>query len=72
MQLKARHRREVVEEILDIQIFSLMNMLLKQQLKTISDDMRDVDYQYSLSEEKIVLQEKYIADVEQNREKLIK
>ena len=28
MQLKARHRREVVEEILDIQIFSLMNMLL--------------------------------------------
>ena len=32
MQLKARHRREVVEEILDIQIFSLMNMLLKQKL----------------------------------------
>ena len=72
MQLKARHRREVVEEILDIQIFSLMNMLLKQKLKTISDDMRDVDYQYSLSQEKIALQEKYIADVEQNREKLIK
>ena len=37
MQLKARHRREVVEEILDIQIFSLMNMLLKQKLKTIDD-----------------------------------
>jgi len=72
MQLKSKHRREVVEEILDIQIFSLMNMLLKQQLKTISDDMRDVDYQYSLSQEKIALQEKYIADVEQNREKLIK
>ena len=72
MQLKSKHRREVVEEILDIQIFSLMNMLLKQQLKTISDDMREVDYQYSLSEEKIALQEKYIADVEQNREKLIK
>jgi len=72
MQLKSKHRREVVEEILDIQIFSLMNMLLKQQLKTISDDMREVDYQYSLSQEKIALQEKYIADVEQNREKLIK
>ena len=43
MQLKARHRREVVEEILDIQIFSLMNMLLKQQLKTIEDDIKDVD-----------------------------
>ena len=35
MQLKARQRREVVEDILDIQIFSLMNMLLKQKLKTI-------------------------------------
>ena len=33
MQLKSKHRREVVEEILDIQIFSLMNMLLKQKLK---------------------------------------
>ena len=32
MQLRARHRREVVEEILDIQIFSLMNMLLKLSL----------------------------------------
>ena len=48
MQLKARHRREVVEEILDIQIFSLMNMLLKQKLKTISEDIRDIDYQYCL------------------------
>ena len=33
MQLKSRYRREVVEEILDIQIFSLMNMLLKKNLK---------------------------------------
>ena len=44
MQLKARHRREVVEEILDIQIFSLMNMLLKQKLKGISEEHRDVMY----------------------------
>jgi DNA repair exonuclease SbcCD ATPase subunit len=72
MQLKSNHRREVVEEILDIQIFSLMNMLLKQKLKTISDDMREVDYHYSLTGEKISLQENYIADVEQNREKIIR
>ena len=71
MQLKSRHRREVVEEILDIQIFSLMNMLLRTQLKTIVDDIREADYHYSLTGEKIALQEKYIADVEQNREKII-
>jgi len=72
MQLKSKHRREVVEEILDIQIFSLMNMLLKQQLKTISDDMREVDYQHKLTAEKIILQEKYIDEMFMHKENLIK
>ena len=40
MQLKARQRREVVEDILDIQIFSLMNFILKQRLKSIAEDQR--------------------------------
>jgi len=71
MQLKSKQRREVVEEILDIQIFSLMNMILKTQLKTIVDDMRDVDYQYNLTAEKITLQEKYIDEMFMHREKLI-
>jgi DNA repair exonuclease SbcCD ATPase subunit len=72
MQLKSKHRREVVEEILDIQIFSLMNMLLKQQLKTISDDMREVDYKFSLTTEKVTLQEKYIDEMFMHKENLIK
>ena len=71
MQLKARHRREVVEEILDIQIFSLMNMLLKQKLKTIDDDFKDVEYKIALSSEKIELKEKYIEDIKENKRKLL-
>ena len=71
MQLKARHRREVVEEILDIQIFSLMNMLLKQKLKTIDDDLKDVDYKIALSSEKIELKEKYIENIKENKRKLL-
>ena len=71
MQLKARHRREVVEEILDIQIFSLMNMLLKQKLKSIAEHQRDVNYQIELTSEKINLQKKYIDDVKKNKDKLI-
>ena len=71
MQLKARHRREVVEEILDIQIFSLMNMLLKQRLKTIFDDIRDIDYQLELTTEKIQLQKQYIENVKKNKDKVI-
>ena len=72
MQLKSKHRREVVEEILDIQIFSLMNMLLKQQLKTISDDMREADYKFNLTTEKVGLQEKYIDEMFMHKENLIK
>ena len=71
MQLRARHRREVVEEILDIQIFSLMNMLLKQKLKTIIENQRDNNYQHDLTTEKIELQKKYIEDIEKNKDKLI-
>ena len=71
MQLKARHRREVVEEILDIQIFSLMNMLLRQKLKGIAEDTRDAEYQYDLTAEKVSLQEKYIDEVKQNKDKVI-
>ncbi len=72
MQLKARHRREVVEEILDIQIFSLMNILLKQKLKNIAENIRDINYRLDLTGEKIVLQEKYINDVKKNKNKIIK
>ena len=72
MQLRARHRREVVEVILDIQIFSLMNMLLKQKLRSIAEDTRNIDYQYDLTTEKITLQEKYIDEVKQNKDKLMK
>ena len=71
MQLRARHRREVVEEILDIQIFSLMNMILKQKLKTIDTDYRDFDYKESLTKEKLTLKKKYIQDIQDNRKKLI-
>jgi len=71
MQLRARHRREVVEEILDIQIFSLMNMILKQKLKTIDTDHREFDYKESLTKEKLTLKKKYIQDIQDNRKKLI-
>ena len=72
MQLKARHRREVVEEILDIQIFSLMNMLLKLKLKDLQEELVSTDNRYELTTEKISLQENYIDDLKKNKDKLIK
>jgi len=72
MQLRARHRREVVEEILDIQIFSLMNMLLKLKLRDIANDIKNTEYQYELTREKIALHKKYIEDMKKNKKEFIK
>ena len=71
MQLRARHRREVVEEILDIQIFSLMNMLLKMKLRDIANDIKNTEYQYELTREKIALHKKYIEDMKKNKNEFI-
>ncbi len=71
MQLKARHRREVVNEILDIQIFSIMNLLMRERIKKTTADLRENEYQHDLASEKITMQEKYIEDTKKNKKKLI-
>ena len=71
MQLKARFRREVVEDLLDIKIFSMMNMLLKQRLKDLVVELQEVDYNYKLSGEKIIMQESYIEDIKKNKDLII-
>ena len=50
---------------------SLMNMLLKQKLKTIQEHQRDANYNLDLTTEKIELQNKYIDNVKKNKDKLI-
>ena len=53
MQLSAAARREVIEEILDIKIFSSMNALLKDEVSQTRNTIRDVEYDRQLVEEKI-------------------
>ena len=72
MQLKAKFRREVVEDLLDIKIFSLMNMLLKQRLKDLVIELQEVEYNYKLSGEKITMQESYIENIKNNAGIIIK
>ena len=72
MQLKSMHRREVVEEILDIKIFSTMNVLLKQKMKSVVEELREIEYQYDIISEKISLQENYIDDIQKNKDDIIK
>jgi len=72
MQLKAKFRREVVEDLLDIKIFSTMNILLKQRLKDLVVELQEVEYNYKLSNEKITMQEAYIEDIKNNADIIIK
>ena len=71
MQLKARFRREVVEDLLDIKIFSLMNVLLKQRLKDLVTELQEVEYNYKLSGEKITMQSTHIENIKNNASVII-
>ena len=71
MQLSTKARREVVEDILDIKIFSLMNFLLKNKNKSLQEDIRDVEYNFDLTREKVSLQEKFIEEVVNNKSAII-
>ena len=71
MQLSTNHRREIVEDILDIKIFSTMNMLLKQNYKTISGEMGELELEENLYRSKQELEETHLGKIEQDAEKRI-
>lgn len=60
MQLPAHHRREVIEDLLDIGIFTKMNTVLKDKLLTIKNEINYVKTQIGIAEEKIGLQKNHI------------
>lgn len=64
MQLPAWSRRAVIEDLLDIQIFSKMNMLLKERNSKIRDELIDINHQIDLYKTKMESQEKYIKDLQ--------
>jgi DNA repair exonuclease SbcCD ATPase subunit len=72
MQLSAAHRREIIEDLLDIQIFSTMNVLLKDKLSVNKIRATDVDYIIKASADKIELYKKHIVELQQNNDDLIK
>ena len=71
MQLPSQHRREVIEDLLDIEIFSTMNTLLKDRSAANKNALMETNYSINLAEEKIDMQEKYIADLKNNNDKRI-
>lgn len=60
MQLPAAHRREIIEDLLDLQIFSTMNVLLKDRIAKNKSDISDNRYAITLCKEKIDMQERLL------------
>ena len=73
MRLPTVQRREIIEDILDIQVFSTMNLLLRDKTRENNEEIKEFDYQIHLLEEKIDLQKKYMFDMEKrNKEEVDK
>ena len=72
MQLPAHSRREVIEDLLDIQIFTTMNNILKEKAATNKGAITEVDYQINLIDNKIELTQKHIDSLKTNNDHLIK
>ena len=66
MQLSTAHRREIVEDLLDIKVFSSMNTLLKEKIKLLRDKQRDIEMKRESTFEKIEMQESFIKTLETN------
>lgn len=63
MQLSAQHRRDVIEDLLDIGVFSKMNSLIKEKNSILKGAIREIDYKIDIQKNKIEVQKKYISDV---------
>ena len=64
MQLSAQHRRDVIEDLLDINVFSKMNSLLKEKVSALKEQIRNISHNIEVAKTKIISQKKYIKDIE--------
>ena len=64
MQLSSGHRRGVIEDLLDINVFSKMNIILREQTTKLKDELKDLNYKIDISTNKIETQKKYIEDIQ--------
>ena len=64
MQLTCANRREVIEDLLDIRIFSLMNNLLKDKIRTHKDQVKSFDLKKETLKDKMKMQQNFIDELE--------
>jgi DNA repair exonuclease SbcCD ATPase subunit len=72
MQLSASDRRSIIEDLLDIQIFSTMNGLVKDKLSINKEETSSKKYEIDLTQQKYDLQKLHLDQLKQNNEDKVK
>ena len=71
MQLPPFVRREIIEDILDIQIFTTMNTVLRDKMNELKDSLHDADSKLEVLKQKATIQKEYVDTLEANKEKRV-
>jgi hypothetical protein len=66
MQLTTAHRREVIEDLLDIRIFSLMNNILKDKIRTQKEQIKSLELKKETLKEKMKMQQNFIDELRES------
>ena len=72
MQLTAPHRRDVIEDLLDIKIFSSMNNLIKDKIRLVKEEVKTLELRKESLNDKVSMQERFIQEVETRGKQNIK
>jgi len=71
MQLSAANRREVIEDLLDIRIFSTMNSVIKEKIRSVKEDIKVLELKKESFNEKVEMQQNFIEELENRGKKNI-
>ena len=71
MQLTASQRREIIEDLLDLQIFTTMNFLLKDKVQVNTQAITEISSNKKLLEDRISIVKEYLLEIQNSNEKLI-
>jgi DNA repair exonuclease SbcCD ATPase subunit len=64
MQLPAAHRREVIEDLLDIKIFSSMNNVIKEKIRAVKEEIKTLELKKESLNDKVKMQKEFIEELE--------
>lgn len=71
MQLPSGTRREIIEDLLDIQIFTTMNVVLRDKMNDLKDRLATADNKLEVLKQKASIQKEYVDTLEANKEKRV-